>query len=110
MKQLFTLVLSSALAAPAWAQAGQEPGAWHMHDWGMGWGGGMGWGVGMFLWPLLTIGLLAVLAVALFRWLGAGGTVGPRTQTARDILDARYARGEIDREEYQRRRQDIAGA
>jgi putative membrane protein len=30
-------------------------------------------------------------------------------RTARDILDERYARGEIDREEYQRRRDDIAG-
>jgi putative membrane protein len=68
----------------------------------------------MFLGPLLTIAFLALLIAAVFalvRWLGAGdGGAGRRGQTARDILDERYARGEIDREEYQRRRQDISGA
>jgi uncharacterized membrane protein len=29
--------------------------------------------------------------------------------TARDILDERYARGDIDREEYLQRKSDIAG-
>ena len=36
-------------------------------------------------------------------WQGAAKP----TQTARDILDERYARGEIDREEYLKRKQDI---
>jgi putative membrane protein len=40
---------------------------------------------------------------------GGSGNGGGRVRTARDILDERYARGEIDREEYQRRRDDIAG-
>ncbi len=93
--------------APAWAQNGQ--GSWHMHDWGMGWG--MGWGGGMILGPLLTIGLiilLVALIVPFVRSIGSGKSA-PRTPGARDILDERYARGEIDREEYLRRRQDIAG-
>jgi len=80
-----------------------------MHDWGHGWG--MGWGGGMILGPLLTIGLvilLIALIVPFVRSLG-GGSASPREPTARDILDERYARGEIDREEYQRRRQDITG-
>jgi len=48
--------------------------------------------------------------VVLVRWLGGGSDDGVRrARTARDILDERYARGEIDREEYQRRRNDIAG-
>ncbi len=75
-----------------------------MHDWGMGWGGGM------VLGPLLTI-VLVVLLIALIipfaRGIGGGGS--PRARTARDVLDERYARGEIDREEYLRRRQDISG-
>jgi putative membrane protein len=68
----------------------------------------MGWG-GMWLGPLVMIAVLAVLIagiVTLVRWIGDGGG---RVHTAREILDERYARGEIDREEYQRRRDDISG-
>jgi len=102
MKQQFALAFLLAFAAqPAWAQAGR----WHMHDWGMGWGGGM------VLGPLLVIVLVIVLIaviVPFIRWTG-GGASGPRARTARDVLDERYAKGEIDREEYMRRKQDIGG-
>ncbi len=63
--------------------------------------------------PLFMIALLALLVaviVALVRWMG--GDIrdrGGRARTARDILDDRYARGEIDREEYLQRRNDIGG-
>ena len=97
------LTAASAVAASAWAQG---PGPWQMHDW-MGWGGG-----GMWLGPLFMIiplALLIVAIVALVRWMGGGsGNGGGRVRSARDILDERYARGEIDREEYERRRDDIA--
>jgi putative membrane protein len=80
-----------------------------MHEW-MGWGSG--WG-GMFFGPLMMIAWLAVLVavvVLILRWLGGAGTTGVGSvRTAREILDERYARGEIDREEYLRRRQDIDG-
>ncbi|OIQ90023.1 hypothetical protein GALL_280700 [mine drainage metagenome] len=33
----------------------------------------------------------------------------PRQRTAVEILDARYARGEIDRDEYVKRRDDLTG-
>ncbi len=85
-----------------------------MHNWGMGsgMGGGIGWG-GMVLGPLLIIVLLVLLValtVPFMRSLGTRGDAsGPPAPGARDILDARYARGEIDREEYLRRRQDISG-
>jgi putative membrane protein len=78
-----------------------------MHDWNMWWGGG-----GMWFGPLSMIVWLAVLvaiAVALVRWSGGTGSgAGGSARTARDILDERYARGEIDREEYLRRRQDVS--
>jgi putative membrane protein len=67
---------------------------------------------GMWLAPLFMIALLALLIagiVALMRWMGAGSSDRGRARTAREILDERYARGEIDREEYLRRRVDIAG-
>lgn len=89
--------------APASAQ--QDYGPWRMHDW-MGWG----WG-GMFFGPLFMIFWIAVLVavvVLVLRWLGAGSVgAGPTSRTPREVLDERYARGEIDREEYMRRRQDI---
>ena len=79
-----------------------------MHDWNMWWGGG-----GMLLGPLWMIVWLVVIVVgvaALVRWFGGvGGDVRTPTRSARDILDERYARGEIDREEYMKRKQDMAG-
>lgn len=97
------LVAPNAVPATAWAQG---PGPWQMHDW-MGWG----WG-GMWLGPVFMIAVLALLVaavVALVRWMGgSSGNEAGRVRTAREILDERYASGEIDREEYQRRRADIA--
>ncbi len=92
-----------AFAGPALAQ--QDIGPWRMHDWGWGWGG-------MWLGPLFMLVLLG-LVVALFVWLvqwvsGDRGNAQSEKPTAREILDARYARGEIDRDEYLKRRQDIS--
>jgi len=61
----------------------------------------------MFLGPLLMIFWLVVLVTAIvlvLRWLGAmpGGSTPQRS--ARDVLDERYARGEIDHDEYEKRR------
>ncbi len=99
------------IPAAAWAQGSPDPARmpWQMMpDWGMGWG----WGF-MWLMPLIMIAWLALLIaviVLLVRWLGGGsGGRSASTRTTRDILDERYARGEIDREEYLQRQKDIAG-
>jgi putative membrane protein len=64
----------------------------------------------MVFGPLLTIMLVVLLIALIIPFArGIGGGEGPRTRSPRDILDERYARGEIDREEYLRRRQDIGG-
>ena len=93
-----TWTAGSVLLAVAWAQG---PELWGMHDrldWGM-WSGPV--------FALLPLALLIIAVVFLVRWLGGraaeGGSRGPR-----DILDKRYASGELDREEYLRRR-DISG-
>jgi len=96
MRSTFSaLTAACAFAAPAWAQG---PTPRQMHDW-MGWGSG-----GMWLGPLFMIiplALLIIAVVALVRWMGGGsGNGGGRLRTARDLLDERYARGEIEREEY----------
>lgn len=63
----------------------------------------MGFGfVGMFLFWGFLILLLAGGGVVLARWLaGTGSAFTPTQPTARQILDARLARGEISPEEYE---------
>ena len=72
----------------------------------MMWGNGMGWAAWLLM-TLTTVGFWALVVfgiVALFR--GSGGA-GPRDRDhgrdARQILDERFARGEIDAEEYHSR-------
>lgn len=74
------------------------------HMWGSNW---HGWIFG----PLMMILMLALVVgavVLLVRWIGAGGHLGSRTLTADktplDILKERFAKGEIDREEFEERR------
>jgi putative membrane protein len=74
-----------------------------MHDWNMWGGGGMWFGP---LWMIVWLGVFVAIIVVLLRWLGGADRSARR---ASDILDDRYARGEIDREEYMKRKHDIAG-
>lgn len=73
-----------------------------MHD---GWGGMFG------MWIFWVV--LIVLAVVAMIWLvrtasSGGGGSGPRSaQAPEEILKERYARGEIDDEEYQRRLEEL---
>jgi len=63
-------------------------------------------GIGMILLWLVPI----VLLVWLFAKAASGRSGKDETpRTPREILDARYARGEIGRDEYQERRADLEG-
>lgn len=96
------------MPANAWAQA--SPGAGQYSCWGphmMGWGGG--WS-GMIFGPLMMILVLALPVVAvvlLIRWLGGSRGSASPGQTPLDILRERYARGEIDKEEFEERRRTL---
>jgi putative membrane protein len=72
-----------------------------MHWNGYGWGWHM---AGMWIFWILLI----VVIVLLFRWLGVPGR-GPEAprESAEEILKKRYARGEIDKEEFDRRLTDL---
>jgi putative membrane protein len=79
----------------------------------MGWYyGGMGWGgwVAMALAMVAFWGLVVLAVVAIFR--GTRDTWPMNRASHRDameILDERYARGEIDHEEYQARKAVLSG-
>ena len=68
---------------------------------GMGWGG-----LGMVLGMVLVWGLPILLIALLVRYF-AREREGKREPTTLEILEARYARGEIDRDEYLKRRADL---
>ncbi|CAG0983336.1 hypothetical protein GEOBC_01953 [Geobacteraceae bacterium] len=73
--------------------------------WGYDHGGGL-MGIGMLLLWLLPVALL----VWLFARAAAGrGGRDETRRSPREILDARYARGEIGRDEYQEGRADLEG-
>jgi putative membrane protein len=80
-----------------------------------GWHGGAwndghmtGWGWGMVLFGLLWMALLVGLPVYLGYRLLARSRTSDRTQdSALAVLEERYARGEIDDEEFERRRERL---
>jgi putative membrane protein len=70
-----------------------------------------GWWYGMFFGPILMIvfiGIAVVVVVLLVRWLGGSipglGSPTPTERDPLDILKERFARGEIDKEEFEERR------
>ncbi len=91
----------SGVGAPMTAGAQQRP-----YDWGMHymWGAT---GIGMMLMMVLFWGLVIVGLVFGIRWLVTQGRE-PRTDSALDILRQRYARGEINKEEFETKKQELS--
>ena len=108
---LSILILSNLyLINSAAAQPGRYS-DWHMSRWMMG-----GWGIGWFgmIFMIVFWGLIIVGLVLLIRWLiqntsgktHAGGGTGSK---AMDILKERYAKGEINRDEFESMKKDLLG-
>ena len=77
------------------------------------WFGGMGW-IGMIIGLVITIAVIVGIGVLIVwsvrRSNGNSAQSGLQTtssQSARDIAQARYAKGEINREEYQQILSDL---
>jgi putative membrane protein len=77
---------------------------WQMHDWMNGW-----WPMGGLFW-FAIVALVAYGAYAYGRRdFGINSSPGDTGSAALRALDERYAKGEIDREDYLRRKRDILG-
>jgi putative membrane protein len=120
MKRGSKFILAAASGAAAltptlvWAQQPTEPGRYgygpYMMDWAGGWYGMMIFGP---LFMILVLAVVIAVAVLLVRWLGGPWHSVqppyhmPPGRTPLDILKERYARGEIDKEEFEERRRVI---
>ena len=108
----FLSILSTGPAALA--QPGGYGGYGGYGGWGMGSGMMGGYGMGWFgeilmivFWILIIVGL-----VFLIKWLiqstGRDKTTGSGENRALEILKERYARGEIDKEEFETKKKDLS--
>ncbi len=102
---LYSTIALPALSAAAWAQQDSRPVyGYESHMWDSG-----GW---FFLGPLMMIlflaGIVALIVLAV-RWAGGDGVSRPQQsgRTPLDILRERFARGEIDRDEFEERRRAL---
>lgn len=86
-------------------------------QWGMmngyGYGGYGGYGFGlihMVVWAVILIAIVAGV-VWLVRSMAPANAppAGGRRSAGLDLLEERYARGEINRDEYQQKKRDILG-
>ena len=106
MRPIIALLASAPATAlmtvPAVAQTyGDHP---HMGAWG--------WS-GMIFGPIMMIVFIAVIVgavILVIRWTGLGGSaVAGGANKARHILDERFARGEIDKDDYEERKRVLSG-
>lgn len=74
----------------------------HMGAYGWGWGG---MGIGMLLlWGVL---IFAAVLLIKYTWGSAAVAERKREKSALDLLNERYARGEIGQEEFEQKKRDI---
>jgi len=103
---MFSVTATSlgVLVASNAALADEQTGSYHMM-----WGGG--WIMGPVM-MLIFLAIVVFLVVLLAKWLWPAGPAagsGTNPKTAIAILEERFARGEIDRNEFEDRRQVLGG-
>jgi putative membrane protein len=100
LKRIFSiLIMLPPLTFFACAQGPNSPmGNWG-HMMGYGYGGG-------FMWLIVLI-LVGVGFYFLLKVYKSKGSDGSAIETPSDILKQRYAKGEIDKEEFERKKKDL---
>ena len=80
--------------------------------WMMGGWGGYGWGYGLLHLAISVAVIVAVVFLVIWALRAVTG-VAPHHMARRsaglDVLEERYARGEINRDEYLQKKKDIGG-
>ena len=66
------------------------------------------WGIGTMLMMLVFWGAVIVGVVLGIRWLVSQGKEPRPADSALDILRQRYARGDINKEEFETRKRDLS--
>jgi len=104
----YALLAAAAALMPLAAQAQTYERSGWGHGWDWGWGGMMFGGVMM----IVFWGGIIVLIILAVRWLGSGSAQGrvesSSRKTALDILKERFARGEIDKAEFEERKRTLS--
>jgi putative membrane protein len=79
---------------------------WRHHGWGPGmmWGGW--WGIGL-IFMIVFWGLFIVALIFFIRYLVRSAGRSKGEESALDILKKRYARGEINKEEFEQKKKDL---
>lgn len=61
-----------------------------------------GWFLMILFWVFVVVGLIALL-----KWLIQSGQSSVKNKTALEILNERYAKGEIDKKEYEDKKKSL---
>lgn len=100
-RALPTLLLSSTMAG---CMHSSRYGDRHMFP---GFSGGWGMGTMGILFWIIIVAAIVLLVRMVKQGQGGGNPVDRKERTPLEVLKERYARGEIDKEEYESKRNDL---